>query len=563
MRTLVLKCKAPAWFDPETQKYELCPGRIEATVDQAGRKLDCPVCDAPMDVPSAAFFQDLAPRQDPDAPVPGLDDEFQLAPATPRAHGVPSATPPRTAGKGPTGTIASARASSAAAQAKAAPTPAKAVPDQAPAQAVPSKTTPARESEQAKKPPADERLSVGDLSGDDDEGGASTPIRHAEKDSWMTFAADSDPPPVNTRVKALMDDDDADEYQVSAPAVTPSTPTSATSSRAHAPVFQGDAYDEYVAGKAAEGAEEGSPSASGTDEAGEAIDLGGFAVDDAESGGPADDWLSAPLPGVGPVPAGFAPTPLAPAPTSSGHLTDASRVLAPSKTEWVPRHRILAAQEIACPQCRAPLQRDVELCDRCGYHLRLKRVVKNYSEPKEQLGGFDYWLKQHLHEHATVGGLKVLFGVLAPIGTLAALVVLWSVVGVFALCLVVPLVFLGVTLAAVCLIPGPRGSDPFNPWWAILQFQRLSGWKLFHKSTIPLGVIERRTREFDDAALDQMPELETTDVLDLEGSSVTDEGIRILRFYKNLKFLVVRDTQVTALGVKNLQFEFPELLIWR
>lgn len=556
MRTLVLKCKAPAWFDPETQKYELCPGRIEATVEQAGRKLDCPVCDAPIDVPSAASFQDLAPRLEPDAPVPGLDDEFQLAPASPVSHGVPSASPPRPAGKGPTGTLASAKAA-AASPAPSHATPVEAAPAQAPAKAIPSKAP-----EQAKKAPADEPLSVGDLSGEDDERGAATPIRHTDEERWMALAPDVDPPPINTRVKALMDDDDADEYRVSAPVVTNPNPTSPTSSRAHAPVYQGDAYEEYAAGASAETASEGSP-ANEVSAAGETIDLGGFAVDDSEPEGPADDWLSAPLPGVEPAHPGFAASPLGPAVAASGHLSDASRVLAPAKTEWVPRHRLMAAQEVACPHCRAPLHRDVELCERCGYHLRLKRVVKNYQEPKEHVSGFDFYLNKHLHEHATVGGMKVLLGVLAPIGTIAALVILWAVVGVFAFCLIVPLGMAAILLAAFCLIPGPRGSDPFNPWWAILQFQRLSGWKLFHKSTVPLGVIERKTRDFDDAALDQMPELETTDVLDLQGSSVTDEGIAILRFYKNLKFLVVRDTNVTALGVKNLQYEFPELLIWR
>lgn len=557
MRTLVLKCKAPAWFDPETQKYELCPGRIEVTVEQAGRKLDCPICDAPIDVPSASSFQDLAPRLEPDAPVEGLDDEFQLAPLAPLSHGVPSASPPRSGGKGPAGTLASAKAAATSA------TPAKGAPAKPVAEKVPAKTVPPKSPEPAKQVPTDERLSVGDLSGEDDDGGAATPIRHADEEHWMAFAPNVDPPPMNSRVKALMDDDDADEYQVSAPAAPSQNPTSATASRAHAPVYQGDAYDEYAAGASAERSEEG-PSATREGAApGEAIDLGGFEVEEVESESPADDWLSAPLPGVGPIPAGFATPPAAAAPTASGHLTDASRILAPAKTEWVPRHRILAAQEVACPQCRAPLQRDVELCDRCGYHLRLKRVVKNYNEPKEAVGGFDFWLKQHLHEHATVAGLKVLFGILAPFGILASLVILWAVIGLFAFCLIVPLGMGLILLAAACLIPGPRGADPFNPWWAMLQIQRLSGWKFFHKSTIPLGVLERKTRDFDDAALDQTPELETTDVLDLEGSSVTDQGIAILRFYKNLKFLVVRDTQVTALGVKNLQYEFPELLIWR
>lgn len=546
MRTLVLKCKAPAWFDPETQRYELCPGRIEATVEQAGRKLDCPICDAPIDVPSAASFQDLAPRLEPDAPVPGLEDEFQLAPATPPRHGVPSTSAPRSAGTGHARSGADPKAAGQASS-PASGAPAKAVPSKAPAP--------------AKKPPADEPLSVGDLSGEDDAGGAPTSIRHTDEERWMQLAPDVDPPPVDTRVKALMDDDDGAEYRVSAPVEPSPNPRSATSSRPHAPVYQGDAYDEYVAGAASKDSTHEPSEGSGA--RGEAIDLGSFAVGESVSDGPADDWLSAPLPGVEPAPSALDAPPAASNVASTGHLTDASRVLAPAKTEWVPRHRILAAQEVACPHCRAPLQRDVELCERCGYHLRLKRVVKNYQEPKEHVSGFDHYLKKHLHEHATVGGLKILLGVLAPIGAIFALIILWAVVGLFAFCLVVPLGMAIVVLAAACLIPGPRGSDPFNPWWAILQFQRLTGWKLFHQSTVPLSVAERKTREFDDAALDQMQELETIDVLDLEGSSVTDEGIRILRFYKNLKFLVVRDTQVTALGVKNLQFEFPELLIWR
>jgi hypothetical protein len=69
--------------------------------------------------------------------------------------------------------------------------------------------------------------------------------------------------------------------------------------------------------------------------------------------------------------------------------------------------------------------------------------------------------------------------------------------------------------------------------------------------------------QLTDEELGKLQNLTEFEVLDLEGTPVTDAGLPTLYDYRNLQFIILRDTQTTGKGADALQQALPNTWIWR
>ena len=68
--------------------------------------------------------------------------------------------------------------------------------------------------------------------------------------------------------------------------------------------------------------------------------------------------------------------------------------------------------------------------------------------------------------------------------------------------------------------------------------------------------------DFGDADLIQMKDLAKYKAVDLDGTSVSDEGLLYLYNVRGIQFLIVRNTNVTPDGAHDLQQTIPKTWIW-
>jgi hypothetical protein len=75
-------------------------------------------------------------------------------------------------------------------------------------------------------------------------------------------------------------------------------------------------------------------------------------------------------------------------------------------------------------------------------------------------------------------------------------------------------------------------------------------------------IIDLRKNPIDDSELASLQDLRVCQVLDLEGSEITDMGLKALYPLTQLRCLVLKNTQVSREAVTMLQQHRPVLWIW-
>ena len=99
-------------------------------------------------------------------------------------------------------------------------------------------------------------------------------------------------------------------------------------------------------------------------------------------------------------------------------------------------------------------------------------------------------------------------------------------------------------------------------WLMILQWLRIFSWKVPLSTLQDPVVINLKGQTLDDADLAGIPNIARAHVLELDGATIGDGGIRYLRGLQNLKYIVLRKTRVTDEGVYRLQQSIPRCWIW-
>jgi hypothetical protein len=105
-----------------------------------------------------------------------------------------------------------------------------------------------------------------------------------------------------------------------------------------------------------------------------------------------------------------------------------------------------------------------------------------------------------------------------------------------------------------------RFQQPF--WYGLLKVARLLKWQGYDSNLSGRTIIDMRRQPVTDHQIPKIDDIGRCEVLDLEGTQITDEGLRHLQSIKTLKCLVVRKTEVTRAAVLRLQQSRRRLWIW-
>lgn len=220
-----------------------------------------------------------------------------------------------------------------------------------------------------------------------------------------------------------------------------------------------------------------------------------------------------------------------------------------------------------CPNCNATMQPNDDLCDSCGYHLVLKKVIDISEMPKRnQTTGFDRIFQSQLDDPESSGNTMLWAKI---VGTMLF-------VGLLVLCLGFRWWWVGVIVAAGIggalwwmqqqhTKKGSTGSqDPLFgiAWRTFLGVQRVIGWRRMQWPFPKTRMLIFCDPNFDDRDLKDLQNLSEVETLDLEGTGITDAAAEHLKTLKHLRYLVVRRTQMTLPAAQRLQFELRKTMIW-
>ena len=214
------------------------------------------------------------------------------------------------------------------------------------------------------------------------------------------------------------------------------------------------------------------------------------------------------------------------------------------------------------------MEPDDDLCNVCGYHLILKKVIDmDGIHRPDRSTGFDRVVKKHLDDSesttdmllwAKLGGIFfVALICFVCLGAWGLLIGVFLVIGYF-------IYQARLRVKAEDNLEAQIETDPLAAitWSGMLTLQRLVGWRSLEPPFAPLRVLTLRDGAFGNDELAQVEDLDQYEVLDLEGTGITDAGLGRLKAQKQLRFLVVKNAAVTAVGVQRLQQSIPTAWIW-
>lgn len=217
-----------------------------------------------------------------------------------------------------------------------------------------------------------------------------------------------------------------------------------------------------------------------------------------------------------------------------------------------------------CPHCGEPFPEWDDMCDECGYHRVLKKVIDFDGVKRPGQGaGLDRAMHGQLDDtadvHTVLLWLKLLIGfcvIVAATTCLGALGLLFSFV------IVAGLLFVDWIMGLRRAETG-SGEDPTVGllWTLLLHVERAINWRVLRWPFPRTRVLVFHTNTFTDEDLAEL-ELSDFDTLDLEGTAITDESVQYLKPLRRLRFLVVRKTKLTPTGIRQLHKYLPDTWIW-
>jgi DNA-directed RNA polymerase subunit RPC12/RpoP len=234
----------------------------------------------------------------------------------------------------------------------------------------------------------------------------------------------------------------------------------------------------------------------------------------------------------------------------------------PLASEAAPKPRRSSKKKVGldCPNCGSSLPPDGMLCVECGYHVTLGRVLQTELDDVEfdASYGVQRWFRQQLSEGESAAGL--LWALHAFVGIVALIIGLmfhpasWIFVA------------LGLALYAG-LIMWTLKTKAYLAWgerlWVVLLgIHRRTGWRELSPPFSHRRVFKIREPSFGDEQLGQVQGLAEAQVLDLEGTRVTDRALYHLQGCEYLECVVLRRTRFTRGGVQRLQIMKPDAAIW-
>ncbi|MCH7724981.1 MAG: zinc ribbon domain-containing protein [Planctomycetes bacterium] len=225
-----------------------------------------------------------------------------------------------------------------------------------------------------------------------------------------------------------------------------------------------------------------------------------------------------------------------------------------------------------CAKCGSAMNAGDKLCAQCGYHLELGRKITTTDRGAgEKSEGAKRWLDNALAEGESAKSLFIIAAILASLVLFSLIFAMINGMGVWVLLVIVPLLvilgfFAGIVVAAHRSRKGMATGEPPEcqsfPWHCMLTIIRLFGWREPRWPFRKRKVLKIEDAEFSDDDLMNAKNLEDCQVLDLQGTKVSDRGIPYLTGLPELQFVILKKTQVTGAGAQLLQHASPAMWIW-
>jgi len=213
-----------------------------------------------------------------------------------------------------------------------------------------------------------------------------------------------------------------------------------------------------------------------------------------------------------------------------------------------------------CTKCNELMDVNALECPHCGFNATLGRKLDpSELDPYHGVFGFDRYLMHHTQDNNPAGLMMWLHVFLGFVGIVTMLVLKGCAY------FVIP------TLAIIYTIYRVRANhaNSFQRGKGmipklLLIYNRLTGWKGFVSNDHSVDcVLSVRSSQFDDNSIASIGEPETIEVLDIAGSLVTDNGVRYLATFYNLRVLVVENCTVGEDALDEVQAALPQVCIWR
>lgn len=226
-----------------------------------------------------------------------------------------------------------------------------------------------------------------------------------------------------------------------------------------------------------------------------------------------------------------------------------------------------------CSECGKPVSGAV--CRSCGYRQN-RPSDQSIDQIKPQPCGMQLWLCQTISQalpvkmmvlviHFAMLAFALLVGVSTIIGMTNQSVSIIAGLALLMLVMMFLIVYLAFTFKSYQFLmqPGAQLAWFQKPLWnMVLGVARGKNWRDYDSRLSNRVVVTADDPQLGDADVFELPEIRRAQVLDLEGTLLTDAGLKSLYLLKNLECLVLRKTQVTAAEVYRFQQAFPSVWIW-
>lgn len=241
-------------------------------------------------------------------------------------------------------------------------------------------------------------------------------------------------------------------------------------------------------------------------------------------------------------------------------------------------------------QQSSPLQEDRKpRCRKCGHVVKegrctacrfveptFEKVYQPLEDIKIELTGAQRWAHKTISQGVPVKaleytlhiGLGILGAILGVLGILGLTGVGIGVVGGILLLLLigaVGLLYAGLIYKGHQFLRSPKARLAWfqKPFWnLLLTLSRSMKWTGYDSQLKGRKIIKVSDPGFTDHNVDELEGLKACEVLDLEGTAVSDATLYKLYELKHLQVLILKRTNVSHDGVFRLQQSVPRLWVW-
>ncbi len=230
-----------------------------------------------------------------------------------------------------------------------------------------------------------------------------------------------------------------------------------------------------------------------------------------------------------------------------------------------------------------------ERCKKCGnesvegrctvcrhVEQRFEKMHQDLGEIKIENVGFQRWFCETMNEGVSIKVLEyashALLGFLALMLTGAGIICLtgqgFGVPGGIVILTMVALLtalYCGLIFKGYQFQRDPRARLSWfqKPFWNfVLMCARMTNWQGYDSRLKGRKIIKSRDSMFGDIELVEHPDLKNCSVLDVQGTRVSDRGLKELYRLKHLRVVVVKGADVSHEAIFRLQQSVPRLWIW-